>query len=63
MYRASGQAVPVGKQILELNPNHRLITGLQQEYKDHGKDSSLAETTELLYGTPLLAEGVALKDP
>jgi molecular chaperone HtpG len=63
MYRASGQAVPVGKRILELNPNHRLITGLQQAYKDHGDDSSLVETAELLYGTALLAEGGALEDP
>ena len=30
MYRASGQAVPVGKRILELNPTHPLVTGLQQ---------------------------------
>lgn len=63
MYRASGQAVPVGKRILELNPNHRLITGLQQAHKDHGDDSSLVETAELLYGTALLAEGGALEDP
>lgn len=63
MYRASGQAVPVGKRILELNPNHRLITGLQQAHKDHGDDPSLVETAELLYGTALLAEGGALDDP
>ena len=63
MYRASGQAVPVGKRIVELNPNHPLITGLQQAHKDRGDDSSLVETAELLYGTALLAEGGALEDP
>jgi molecular chaperone HtpG len=63
MYRASGQAVPVGKRILELNPNHPLITGLQQACKDRGDDSSLVDTAELLYGTALLAEGGALEDP
>jgi molecular chaperone HtpG len=63
MYRASGQAVPVGKRILELNPNHPLITGLQQAHKNRGDDSSLVETAELLYGTSLLAEGGALEDP
>lgn len=57
MYRASGQSVPVGKRILELNPKHALITGLQQAYKDRGADPSLVETAELLYGTTLLAEG------
>jgi len=63
MYRASGQAVPVGKRILELNPDHPLVTGLRQAHKDHGGDPSLAETAELLYGTALLAEGGALEDP
>src|ERR1700742_1823828 len=63
MYRASGQAVPVGKRILELNPNHPLITALQQAHKNRGDDSSLVETAELLYGTSLLAEGGALEDP
>jgi molecular chaperone HtpG len=63
MYRASGQAVPVGKRILELNPNHSLITGLQQAHASRGDDSSLVETAELLYGTALLAEGGALEDP
>jgi molecular chaperone HtpG len=63
MYRASGQVVPVGKRILELNPNHPLVTGLQQAHKNRGDDSSLAETAELLYGTALLAEGGALEDP
>ncbi len=66
MYRASGQEVPVGKRILELNPNHPLITGLQQAQKNGGDDaqlSRLADTAELLYGTALLAEGGALEDP
>jgi molecular chaperone HtpG len=66
MYSASGQAVPMGKRILELNPHHPLITGLQQAQKDGGDDaqqSRLAETAELLYGTALLAEGGALEDP
>ena len=63
MYRASGQAVPVGKRILELNPNHPLVTGLQQAHKNRGDDSSLVETAELLYGTALLAEGGVPEDP
>jgi molecular chaperone HtpG len=63
MYRASGQEVPVGKRILELNPNHPLVTGLQQAHKDRAEDPALAQTAELLYGTALLAEGGALDDP
>ena len=67
MYRASGQAVPVGKRILELNPKHPLVTGLQQAHKSRGADDArmcrLAETAELLYGTALLAEGDVPEDP
>lgn len=66
MYRASGQVVPAGKRILELNPQHPLITGLrqvQQNSDDESTRTQLAETAELLYGTALLAEGGALEDP
>jgi molecular chaperone HtpG len=66
MYRASGQAVPVGKRILELNPKHPLVTGLQQAHKAGGDDAQMCrldETAELLYGTALLAEGDVPEDP
>jgi molecular chaperone HtpG len=64
MYRASGQAVPVGKRVLELNPKHSLVIGLQQARASRGGDDpSLAETAELLYGTALLAEGDVPEDP
>ncbi|QZT58545.1 molecular chaperone HtpG [Mycolicibacterium austroafricanum] len=63
MYRASGQQVPVEKRILELNPNHPLITGLREAHKTRGADAELVDTAELLYGTALLAEGGVLEDP
>ncbi|MFQ6394911.1 molecular chaperone HtpG [Nocardia sp. KC 131] len=69
MYRASGQAVPETKRILELNPAHPLVTGLRDAYDtrkedaDAGKVPELTETAELLYGTAVLAEGGELKDP
>jgi molecular chaperone HtpG len=63
IYRANGQDVPVGKRILELNPDHPLITGLRQAHSERGEDADVAETAELLYGTALLAEGGALEDP
>jgi len=64
MYKASGQAIPVGKRILELNPKHALVTGLQQAHLSRGTDDpSLGETAELLYGTALLAEGDVPDDP
>jgi len=63
MYRASGQEVPVGKRILELNPDHPLVTGLRDARAAAEPSDSLAETAELLYGTALLAEGGVLDDP
>jgi molecular chaperone HtpG len=63
IYQASGQNIPIGKRILELNPGHPLITGLRQAHQDRPDDSTVAETAELLYGTALLAEGGALDDP
>ena len=66
IYRASGQAVPVSKRILELNPKHSLVTALQQAHQAGGDDAHLdrlAETAELLYGTALLAEGDVPDDP
>ena len=66
MYRASGQAVPVDKRILELNPKHPLVRALQQAQKssdDDAQSQQLAETAELLYGTALLAEGDVPEDP
>ncbi|BBZ27126.1 chaperone protein HtpG [Mycolicibacterium madagascariense] len=63
MYRASGQEIPVGKRILELNPDHALVTGLRDALSASSEKDGLAETAELLYGTALLAEGGALDDP
>ncbi|BBH70878.1 chaperone protein HtpG [Actinoplanes sp. OR16] len=61
MYRAMGQEGPRVKRILELNPNHPLVSGLRAS---HERDASgLEETAELLYGTALLAEGGDLEDP
>jgi molecular chaperone HtpG len=66
MYQASGQTVPVSKRILELNPKHPLVCGLQEALKERDDDASrveLVETAELLYGTALLAEGDIPDDP
>src|ERR1700752_3014001 len=63
MYRASGQVVPAGKRILELDPSHTLVTGLREAHKDRADDPSVAETAELLYGTALPAKGGELEDP
>lgn len=63
MYRASGQALPESKRILELNPDHALVTGLRDRFAAGEPSEELSATAELLYGTAVLAEGGELKDP
>jgi molecular chaperone HtpG len=63
MYRATGQHLPPVKRILELNPTHPLVTGLQKAHQQGTDHDRLAETAELLYGMALLAEGGELTDP
>lgn len=63
MYRASGQPVPTSKRILELNPEHPLVTALRTAHAERSEDPGLKETAEILYGMALLAEGGELDDP
>lgn len=63
MYRASGQPVPKTKRILELNPDHQLVSALRTAQVDRADDPRLAETAEILYDIALLAEGGQLEDP
>ncbi|MCS0602658.1 molecular chaperone HtpG [Streptomyces sp. LP11] len=63
MYRAMGQEVPKVKRILELNPDHPLVSGLREAHERSADAPELTETAELLYGTALLAEGGDLTDP
>jgi molecular chaperone HtpG len=63
MYRAMGQEVPRTKRILELNPDHLLVKGLNQAYKEREDRTQLTETAELLYGLAVLAEGGQPKEP
>ncbi|WP_282793237.1 molecular chaperone HtpG [Streptomyces sp. CC224B] len=63
MYKAMGQGFPPVKRILELNPQHPLVSGLRSAYEKRADDPDLTDMAELLYGTALLAEGGDLADP
>jgi molecular chaperone HtpG len=63
MLRAMGQEVPPMKAILELNPDHPLVTRLREAHEQRPEDAALADAVELLYGTAVLAEGGDLPDP
>lgn len=61
-----GGDVPHVKRILELNPGHPLVTGLNKAYAERTDDTALSglqEAAELLHGMALLAEGGELSDP
>ncbi len=57
LLKASGQAAPEFKPILELNPSHTLVARLQPEQAD------FSEWCHLLFDQALLAEGGTLENP
>lgn len=59
LLKAAGQFVPASKPILELNPEHHLITRLKQE----ADDDRFKEWTEILFDQSILAEGGQLENP
>jgi molecular chaperone HtpG len=54
---------PKQRRIMELNPNHQILTGLVERFAKNPDDPQLAEVAELLFGYGLLAEGAELPDP
>lgn len=59
MLKAAGQAVPVSKPILELNPTHAFLTRLQSELTAPDVDN----WCHVLLDQAILAEGGQLEDP
>ena len=59
MLKAAGQAAPESKPILEINPNHPLVTRLK--YEESG--TLFGDWANILFDQALLAEGGALSDP
>jgi molecular chaperone HtpG len=60
MLKAAGQNAPESKPILEINPNHPLVTRLK--YEDAGSPR-FADWSHILFDQALLAEGGSLSDP
>ncbi len=63
MLRAAGQEPPTTKRILELNPNHPILTKMQAQFDANHDDPALKDSAELLLGQALLAEGSPLPNP
>ena len=63
IFKAMNQAMPATKRILEINPDHALVSGLQGLYDKSKGDPKLADFATLLYDQALLAEGSTIPDP
>jgi molecular chaperone HtpG len=59
LLKASGQGLPAGKPILEINPSHPIVAKL----KDEADEQRFADWTQLLFDQALLSEGAQLDDP
>ena len=59
MLKAAGQSAPESKPILEINPNHPLVTRLK--YEESG--TAFGDWANILFDQALLAEGGSLSDP
>lgn len=55
--------IPTQKRILEINPEHDIISKLKARFDVRPTDLALADHAQLLYGQALLAEGSALPNP
>jgi molecular chaperone HtpG len=60
MLKAAGQDAPDSKPILEINPNHPLVTRLKYEDADQAR---FGDWANILFDQAMLAEGGQLSDP
>ena len=61
--RLGGRELPRRKRVLELNPDHELVRGLQRVFAVDPKSPRIEEYAHLLHGQALIAEGSPLEDP
>ncbi len=59
MLKAAGQAVPLSKPILEVNPQHPLVAMLKEE----PDEARFGDFSQILFDQALLSEGGQLDDP
>jgi len=63
MFKAMGQAMPDQKKILELNPSHKLVEVLKQEFESNAASPLLKGYITLLHEQALIADGDKLSNP
>merc|ERR1711894_468840 len=53
----------VGKKKMEVNPNHAIMTSLQQKFAEDASDRTIKDLIWLLYETAALTSAFSLDDP
>ncbi|HBM15745.1 MAG TPA: molecular chaperone HtpG [Lentisphaeria bacterium] len=61
--KAMNQNAPKTKRILEINPNHPLISSLKNLFEKNNSSPKLGDYAQLLYDQALLAEGSPIANP
>lgn len=59
----SNMPAPKATRILEINPEHRIFTKLNEIYTSNPESEKLKNFAQVLYNQALLMEGIAPKDP
>ena len=65
LMKRAGRAdeLPPSQRILELNPDHALVSAMQKIYAKAPSDSRVAQIASVLYDQAVIAEGSRLQDP
>jgi molecular chaperone HtpG len=63
LFKASGQEIPAGKRVSEINVYHPVVQNLAKLVAVNKDDPNVARDAQLLYGQAVLAEGGQLDDP
>ncbi len=54
---------PKQRRIMELNPDHPLVTRLYERFQSNAEDAAVGDSMEILFELALLAEGSEVADP
>ena len=61
--KAANQPVPPSQRILEVNPDHELLSRMRELHRGQGESEELKEFAELLYDQAVLTEGSKVTSP
>ncbi|HEY3275327.1 MAG TPA: molecular chaperone HtpG [Syntrophorhabdaceae bacterium] len=63
LLKAMGQSIPENKKTLEINPNHPLLTAMNELFEKDKESDLLKDYVDLLYDQALVLKGSLPKDP